>query len=205
MPAIVATPAGFTVEGASPELLLDLLDRFADVTARLGAPIDDYLQPGISAAQVEDALGAIGLVPPAELVAWWGWRNGVIPGRELPVSLDLRPLEMTMVLYERQLFGTSRWEWHRSWIPILGNHPDGIAVDCSAPPNEPPLVRAVSGYVGTHPDDTKHQVVSLCTPVAWWLIARERGWTRLARDGGFWEPERGSFPPEWWEVELAHS
>jgi len=204
LPEIITTPEGFSVEGASPDLLRELLDRFASTTARLGAPIEDYLNPGISEAEIEDSLGKVGLVPPDELVAWWGWHNGTAPGRNLPLSLDLRSLEISLELYRRQIFGPNQWEWQRSWIPIVGNDPAGIAIDCSAPRDRPPLVRPVNGSIGTHPDDSDRQAVSLCTVVTWWLLARENGWTYVSADKNFWDVDRSAFRVDWWNVGLAY-
>ena len=51
-------------------------------------------------------------------------------------------------------------------------------------PAASPLVRFVSddGSTSTQDSDTEYQVVSLCTPVTWWIDSIRRGWYKW--DGG---------------------
>jgi hypothetical protein len=53
------------------------------------------------------------------------------------------------------------------------------------------LVRAVDPeFGGTQPWQTQQQVVSLCTPVTWWIDSIRRGWYQ-------WKPELGA-----WDIDV---
>jgi hypothetical protein len=43
----------------------------------LGSPIGRYLRPGRTEAEIRATLGALDLAPPAELVDWYAWHDGV--------------------------------------------------------------------------------------------------------------------------------
>jgi hypothetical protein len=77
LPETTRTPAGFTVEGASPEMLEQLLDAYAVKLKTRSPSTFDLMVPGLSRAQIEDALGTIGITPSAETQLWWQWCNGI--------------------------------------------------------------------------------------------------------------------------------
>lgn len=204
LPETYRSPRGLTVEGASPELLVELLDALAFETKRAGAPLNDVLQPGVSRQYVQDQLGTIGLTAPEELIAWWGWRNGARPGLVSGQPLDMNSVEMAIHLYPRRFLGDGEFSWHPDWIRLLG--PGGYAISVNTDPSEqPPAIRATESFIGTAPDNTATQVVSLCTPVTWWLLARAKGWTRWEVKDGFgrWNPDLDRYPLEWRITEIA--
>ncbi|NEM92312.1 hypothetical protein [Galbitalea soli] len=199
LPQTYRTELGFTVDGASPALLRNLLDDFATALVRVGVPVDTLFRPGRPEAEVCAECAGQGLVPTEELIIWWGWRDGVTQG--LPAEYfprDFLSLERSMQNYDDEDKGLDVALWNPSWVRLAG-HPRGIAV--LTDPAMPPLVRGVhKGGFGTNDVGTTSQVVSLCTPVTWWILAIANGWWRWipAADGfGHWEYARDSLPLEW--------
>jgi hypothetical protein len=85
-----------------------------------------------------------------------------------------------------------------SWIPISGaGLREAVAVCCDET-DEPPLVKGLHVEYAHSPEVTHAQAVSLCTFVAWQLVAIEQGWTRYDTESGFWKLENWeAFPFEW--------
>ena len=198
LPETTRTPNGFTVEGASPELLGELLDNYARELKRTSPRIYGAMLPGLPKSKISDELGAIGIEPPEEVLVWWNWRNGFRP--LVPIGLrhaQLR-LEDAVYMYRRSSLGTDIDQWNPHWIHIAGSGNDGDAVCCQRS-DEPPLVRAVSSFdIGTQPyEDPLRQVVSLCTPVTWWLLSIAKGWNSWDPITGFWGWDDSQYPLEW--------
>jgi hypothetical protein len=84
--------------------------------------------------------------------------------------------------------GSEDWQWNPDWIRIMGDA-NGLAICCAAPADNAPLVRGLSwtGEYGTQPTQTLRQVVSLCTPVTWWIDSLRNGWYRWNADSNAWE------------------
>ncbi len=91
--------------------------------------------------------------------------------------------------------GFGRWEWNPNWVHIMGDQ-HGLAMCCADDPESPPLVRFVSddGYTSTQDGDTAYQVVSLCTPVTWWIDSIRRGWYRWEARSGVWTRDAQAQP-----------
>ena len=62
-------PGGAALSG----LLAELEERLR----RWRAPIVEAFRPGASAAHARSVLGAEGLAAPDDVVAWWGWHDGI--------------------------------------------------------------------------------------------------------------------------------
>ncbi len=60
-------------------LTTDLLDRFAEASQRVGGPLLDVIEPGLSDDVIEELFAELGLSPPPELRVLWRW--GVMPDR----------------------------------------------------------------------------------------------------------------------------
>ena len=137
-------------------------------------------------------------MPPAEALVWWRWRNGFRP----MVANGMRNAQMSLAtaiaLYRSRSLGTEEDKWNPDWILVAGSANDGNAI-CCRPSNRPPLVRAVSTFeLGTQDDeDTLHQVVSLCTPITWRLLAILKGWDEYEPFTGFWGWDDSRYPLEW--------
>lgn len=205
LPETYRSELGLTVAGASPELLAELLVALSFETRRLGAPIDDALQPGVSRQYVIDRLGELGLPAPEELITLWTWRNGTRPGMIGGQGLGLLPIESAVSIYPTDNLGDGHFSWHPAWITVLGPGNFSISVD-TREVDHPPLVRSTDPARGTADDEPENQVVSLCTPVTWWVLARVKGWTHWERSTGIgvWLADRDMFPMEWWLTQVGN-
>ena len=198
LPEILESPQGFKAVGASPELLRELLDEFAVVSLRSGFDLDETCNPGIGRQEIIDAWAPQGITPPEEAIVWWGWHNGYrmhttnkYPGiAQISVDQSVRG-------YASMPKGDGEYSWNPRWILLWHN----VAMD-TAPTDRAPLVRATDGGMGTYPDDTDKQVMSMCTPVTMWLTCRENGWTVFTPEKWTYDQER--IPPEWWKTQLSH-
>ncbi|MDN4598589.1 hypothetical protein [Leifsonia virtsii] len=202
LPTTYRASDGLTVEAASPELLSELLGALSFETRRLGIPVDDSLNPGIGRQQIVDGLGEIGLTPPEEALVWWGWHNGLKFGAYRSPALDQISLETSVGMFKTMPLGLADYEWNPDWIVLAGGSPAGMAINCDTR-LALPHVRGVDGISGTQAGDVTNQVVSLCTPVTWWLLARAKGWTFPGSDGA-WHRDISRFPLEWRLTDLAH-
>jgi hypothetical protein len=187
-----------TVEGASPALLRELLQDFEIELRNQKVPVDQWLQPGAEPAAVRAEFSERGLFAPEEAVVWFGWHNGrrEVPGSEQALPMftaeSLGYLRADWLDADRITRGYEEWDWNPNWVQIIGDQV-GVAVCCADDPANPPLVRAITadGVEGTQEWQTDHQVVSLCTPVTWWIDSLRRGWYR-------WDPKT-----EEWHRDLA--
>ncbi|CAN5267717.1 hypothetical protein BH09ACT1_BH09ACT1_12080 [soil metagenome] len=202
LPETHLTSRGFTVLGAGPDLLSELLHILDFEAKKRGVPVDDYYAPGLSRSQVEDPLGQIGISPPEELLVWWGWHNGIRSPKYM-TRLDQFSLDVAVSKYQHSDRGSeSIFEWHPSWIHVAGSGNDGMAVCCDPTPSGV-LVRSVSpSGSGTQPEETETQVVSLCTPITWELLGIAKGWMRWNASDGHWDTDESRVPLEWALTEL---
>ncbi|MCI0159380.1 hypothetical protein KNO15_21980 [Leifsonia shinshuensis] len=205
LPDLRQTADGWTVDDASPSLLVELLDELARCAADAGAPLDDVLQPGLSRQQVLDGLGELGLPAPDELVAWWGWHNGSRPDLIGGQGLALNSLEYAIATYPRDSLGTGEFSWNPAYVTVLGPGSYGVSVSTAANAS-PPAVRATESGQGTEPDRVDNQAISLCTVVTWWITARRNGWITWQNFGdyGSWVADIDHYPAEWRVTGLAH-
>ena len=199
LPSTYLTANGFTVSGAGVDLLKDLLAAFDEETERRGGSMRAHLRDGISEDEVLERLAPIGVTPPAELVAWWGWHNGPRPEAPRPQSRwEPMALERAISNYERSPIGLGEGQWNPEWLRFAGTQPNsGWAISCASEPI-PPLVRATDWVEATtQPEVTHFQVVSLCTPITWWLTGIVEGWTAWDESREFWVTDIERFPSEW--------
>jgi hypothetical protein len=198
LPKTTRTPLGFTVEGAGAELLEDLLKQYEFELGRQSPAIVDAMQPGLPAAQIEDEIGALGLTPPREAIVWWRWRNGFRPMVRHGLKHAQLRFEDSIKFYRRATLGTAVEEWNPNWLRIAGGGNEGDAISC-AEMAAAPLVRSVSTFdLGTQDDEEPlRQVVSLCTPVTWWLLAIAKGWDYWNPITGLWSWDDEQYPLEW--------
>ena len=182
LPETVETADGLSVRGPSPELLAGLLQEFEHELSRAGVPVEQALSPGLERDQVGGIFDHLGLPVPDEIAVWFGWHNGVtsLPlwGKAFP-RFEFYPIEVVESRYAReggQPLGYSDREWNPNWIHLLGDN-NGMAIECGEPTNAAPHVRPldIAGEWGTQTDNGYFQVVSLCTPVTWWIESLRKG------------------------------
>jgi hypothetical protein len=200
LPDTIGTPAGPSVEGASSELLGELLQELESELREVGVPVDTAFRSGASAPQLRAAFASIGIAVPDEIVVWFGWHDGVnrpIGNRVLPI-FEMWSSEDAIRNYVNPKGapkGSESWQWNPEWLHFVGDN-NGIAVSCGGNLEATPRIRRISAGLewGTQADDTLHQVVSLCTPVTWWIESLRNGWYEWDRHLQGWDWETTSQP-----------
>lgn len=76
LPETIGTSVGPSVDGASADLLSDLLVALEQELRLQGVPVDDYLRPGALPPEVRAAFDECDLDAPLEALAWFGWHDG---------------------------------------------------------------------------------------------------------------------------------
>jgi len=189
-------------------LLRELLIELEGELERAGAPVSQLAPPNerkIIRAKFE----AAGLCVPDEAIEWFGWKSGLTvaarksnPGGPLPL---FEMWSQEEIISSRQHlasssdFGPESWQWSPSWLHLIGDN-NGIAVRMTECPANPPLVRSMQfGSPNTDPAYIETQVVSLCTPVYWWLEDLRSGIFRWDGGQGRWSADFKRLP-EWRRV-----
>jgi len=198
LPETTRVAEGLTVVGASPDMLRELLEAYDWECTRAGASFADAYAKGLSASEIEDRFAAIGIVPPAELIVWWSWYDGLIPGNQPGPFWEQISLDTAIAIYKGQDVGLFEDQWNPDWIRVAGWGANvGVAVSC-ATSDIPPLVRQVApGERSTQPTDDEDQVVSLCTPVAWWCLGLAKGFSVWDAEKGQFRTDIREYPREW--------
>ena len=169
-----------TVQGASPELLHELLRVFDTELAAGGLPLADAFAPGLERGVVEDALHAEGLAAPEEAIVWFGWHNGsAVRGQPIPnlvpVSLHDAVRIYHAITDERPPAGDDPDAWYAfagpGWLR-LGAETLDVALDCRSA-SESSLLRQPS--YDFEEESGKRQAKSLCTWVVWRILALRNG------------------------------
>jgi hypothetical protein len=198
IPETSSTDGGLIVEGADADLLAALLDAYGFELRRQSTQTWESMKPGRSRQEVVDLLSSAGVEPLDELVVWWAWRDGFLPGASR-IGVGHPLLRLEQALFFRREDEQLAFELlpDPSWIRVGGDGMrDSIAVSF-ADSSDPPVVRFLDPEIGDRPG---RDVISLCTPVAWWLTGLERGWTRFDETWNAWRMEQVDwerFPAEW--------
>jgi hypothetical protein len=182
LPEGVETPDGLSVQGASAFLLEQLLPEFEDELRRAGVPVEKSFAPGIGRAEVNTVFERMKLPAPEEAVVWFGWHNGVTAlfdwSRAFPrfEFYSIGDVERRYLDENGWPHGHEEWQWNPQWLQLLGDN-NGLAVECVEPRDRSPRVRPISndGEWGTQPENGYSQVVSLSTPVTWWIESLRKG------------------------------
>jgi hypothetical protein len=182
---------------AGAPLLSDLLARLEIELKNKGVPVPELAMPGADPERIRSDFDAVGLTVPDEVIVWFSWHDG-------PLSESLGPAllpKFTFYSHAEAIksyqsgYGLSRgtepWEWDPDWFELMGE-PGGLAVNCAAPRDHPPLIRAIdfAAGLGTSPEAVELQAVSLCTLVTWWIEALRNEWVA-------WDMDRKYSPWHW--------
>lgn len=202
---VVSTDRGLMLEGASAHLLRELLGALTDELRAQGVEVDRDLNTGLPRDQVRDSFASAGLHLPEDAIEWFGWRNGLTSDARREKRNDPLPHFFSWTLDEalstrRQLgkaglIGDDEWQWNPAWLHLIADN-NGVAMhlgDLSMPPT----VRSLSfGEPNTDASYTDRQVVSLCTPVYWWLEDLRSGVFTWDRDLAEWRRDWAAIPLE---------
>lgn len=201
LPETIRTDAGLSVEGASPELLRDLLVEYERELMNRQPEYVGALSSGRDSHEIVTALESAGIAPAEELIVWWKWHDGVptshaggYPRRPHPLAHAVGDRD-TVIPPHSGLSG-------EGWVPILGDS-RGIAVRLDAHSAKTIVRYFEPGWEFGAPEPPFDQAVSLCTPVTWWIHGLREGWQSY--DPGSpvpWWTDVTSFPMEWRRTEL---
>ena len=168
-------------------LLGELLEDFEAELRTQNVPVDRLLRPPVPPKAVRAHFAQLGLDAPDEAVTLFGWRDGVEAGLGLALPVfELASLEGVVSRYQRSRLGLGEWDWNPHWVQVMGGK-YGLAIRCDDQPDRSPLVRSVEDAAGSQDWQTDYQVLSLCTPVTWWIDAMRRGWYRYNPAARAWD------------------
>jgi hypothetical protein len=129
------------------------LAGLSEVWSRHGFWVAESAAPGLDEREIRRQLTAYDLDPPAELLTWWGWHNGVLDpeGANQPdlyrssgidlwalISLDeaIEIMRAWRVAADRASAGDVALRddvWPQGWLPILGGGSDSLIMRCDGP------------------------------------------------------------------------
>lgn len=110
-------------------------------------------------------------------------------------AFEALPLKAVSMQYRSSRLGPCEWDWNPTWVQVMGDK-YGLAISCADDPDQPPLVRSVEDSAGTADWQTDYQVVSLCTPVTWWIQGMRRGWYQYDQSTHAWNRDRTDIPQQ---------
>lgn len=163
------------VAGAGAKLLEVLLQEWEAELRRVHYPIDEATLAGISRDETQRIFSAAGLRAPAELVTWFGWRNGQ-PMDAPPIAGWFHAADAANSIHRRALgipVGNDEGDWRPSWVR-LGHTDPAISMD-TADDAPAPLLRVTHFDTGPWSEGDFSDVRSLCTPVAFYIDALRTG------------------------------
>lgn len=201
LPQTVMSEHGLTVEGAGPELLAELLAEYGSILRRTSPHVWESMVPGLTRDEIVKGLEGVGLPAPDELVAWWTWRNGHVPGVPHGLSFPLPQYSLEQALRYREDDEDFAFELlpSDSWLRVAGEglkRSVGVNHDSTI---DALVVRGLAPeFDGLYGKVTHGQAVSMCTFMTWQLVAIDEGWNKYDSSTGFWRvvhPEE--YPLEW--------
>ena len=183
----------------------DLLARLESTLRSLGVPWLDSMSPGLSNAQIDQAMAPLGLEAPLEARRWWHWHDGVEVdeeeshrARSIGPRFEFLPMWSALESHEWQeelarKSGTAeRGLWRYEWLPIVSANGKPITCDCSADPTGLAPIRFVDhhGVAGDRDHVKEPDAPSFGEVVNLWLWAMDVGIYSYDRDDGWsyqWE------------------
>lgn len=176
----IETELGLCLDGAGPAKLDSLLRELDHVLAALDVDLNLVLDPGIAPDLVREAFAQVGLVPPEELIVWYGWHNGLrvdAQGKYLGLTpfVAQADVDWSIANYRYQLReAVPMGLWAEGWLCMESDR--GLSAYCSRNPGDLPLLRRVDFEAFDFLEESSaHQIVSLSTMVALWIDAIEAG------------------------------
>jgi hypothetical protein len=207
-PQILATPDGPRADQTGAAVLIELLVRYEELALLAGVPMEATLRPGISEDQVRSVLGEVGLTPPTELVAWFGWHNGCADSGQAGLALRTFPNFVMAGAEEAAAnYRTGILEYFPPWLPpetelsaergdifgigegwlMLTGSNRGYAIECTERDGPSPRIRYANEQFGEPGTENFFRAVSLCTIVTWWIEAFDNGAYRWNRERLMWD------------------
>lgn len=186
------------------ELLGEVLAELEGRLVTIGAGVVGLLAPGLSEDHVRSRLGELGMEPPGELVAWFGWHDGLInpdPAFERydrVIKWHPMSLEQCILDWSGQPRGAEDWQWDPTWLPI-GHHDnsDRLTVDCTPPQQWQARLSIYSAVEGGFGRCEAPVVTGFAGVARWWLDALDAGHITYVPEADMFDVTNGNQVP--WE------
>lgn len=180
------------------------LQRLEEQLLRQGARTLEFASPGLSEDEIATTLTSIGLAAPAEVLTWWGWRNGSVrDGSGLQrasasITMFLQPTLAESIAYramrraEAVQQGTPPEQldiaWHHSWLLLAGRRePLAVLVEPEA---------SACPVITSDPYGNVDSATSIAEAVSVWVRALEERWWYWDKDENWWRPQFEKIPQE---------
>ena len=180
LPSVVVREDGATCIPSSPELLRDLLSEFERELLSSSFPLDDYFNRGLARDEVSQAIEAAGLIPNAEVVEWFVWRDG----RRRPKKVRLGPTAAAVMSFNSLQEGIELHQIRR----------DNVAVLIEQSEDDPELIAHIdfgigAGFLQITDRDTESWAVESVHDLHGISPRVHRGMTQFHRFPGLWRAE----------------
>jgi hypothetical protein len=199
LPRLLEGPHGLVTEGASPDLLRQLLDLCDRELRQRARPVYDSLRPGLPADVIKRAFARYSLEPNEEAIAWWEWHDGLTQMTGFGLRIEPLPLEAALKLRTENGLGLERSDWNPNWVRVAGTY-GGWSMALDFKTTASPAVRTVDHELDhtTQDEPAERQMISLCTPVVMWITQLQQGWSRFDTSvPGNWIVDWEPAPPSW--------
>lgn len=184
-----------------PKFLVDEFEGLKAEWARLEAPIEHLLRPGLAEDEMDEMAAAHNLRLPPELRIWWNWHNGAAEGSDQERSIGpggyvFLSLAETLKAYEenRQIHQPDPdmvdTFWRDSWVPFMNQDAQRLYVDCErlGEFGDSPI-RLVSWEWDTFETDRAMSLGHAVSMWTWLLASDFYRW-----DGQLWECDYQAIP-----------
>ena len=179
------------------QLLGELERRLRDS----GAPLVDYLRPGLSISDQNELATQIGISLSEESQLWWSWHDGA-GFSENPADSNLgwiHFLSLEQAVEETKQAAEIAAEvgtddlvlWSPDWLAFLGTDGASITCDCNLEKGQPSAVRYIDFEMGS--DSFEPIVPSLRDLVEFWIEALERKYIVYQPEMSQWQ-QTGEWP-----------
>lgn len=164
------------------------LARLEAALAAQHNPVLDGMQPGLPEREIRRVIGELGINPPQELIAWFGWHNGYVapPGRTPRAWMGAELLQYTfdhaVSLYSGIAEGIDEFrefdlvspDEDTEWFPLCmvrgGSY---LVMNCGNGLQRGSVARWNTHAQGFRPGGYRPQ--TLAEPVEWWVELIESG------------------------------
>lgn len=190
-------------------LLEQKLTRLEAAWVRQGAPIVDFLAPGLSEDELDQWERETGMRLPPELRVWWAWHDGAAdqPPAGVPYSRTIGPGCWEFLSLENATAARSwrlgmNWrtypqdpddwqgDWADPWLPVVTMDDQCLFVDCATvtPGGHVPVMDWRSDDVFTA------CAVSVSQLIDFWVFALEEDLSRWSPELGNWHQRTEDLP-----------
>lgn len=188
--------------------LRGLLERLEEHWRRVGAPIVDFLRPGLAEEEIDALTAPLGLRLPVDVRELFAWHDGAPPAvlREMsigPANSLLALSKQVATCWDEREFAeglvregsleSAELQWGHSWFPVLSGSGSRslIVVDCAVEEGSAGPV----GYVGKEVTERPSLSPTFSDVVRFWVDCFDSG-------AYSWSAEHDQFLIPHWNAEF---